>query len=42
MEGGEGAHQPRKRTLAPGVWEGRLLSRMRVEGRGWVEEDIKG
>lgn len=33
-------HQPRKRTLVPGGWEGRLLRRRRVEGRGWVEEDM--
>lgn len=35
-EGG-GAHQPRKRTLVPGGWKGRLLRRRRVEGRGWLE-----
>lgn len=40
MGGRWGAHQPRKRTLVPGGWEGRLLRRRRVEGRGWVEEDI--
>lgn len=34
------AHQPRKRTLVPGGWEGRLLRRRRVEGRGWVEDDM--
>lgn len=44
-ERGEGGkegrpYQPRKRTLVPGGWEGRLLRRMRVEGRGWLEEGI--
>lgn len=40
MMGRGGAHQPRKRTLVPGGWEGRLLRRRRLEGRGWMEEDI--
>lgn len=41
LEGGRGgAHQPRKRTLVPEGWEGRLLRRRRMEGRGWVEEDM--
>lgn len=34
---GGGAHQPRKRTLVPGGWEGRLLRRRRVDGRGRLE-----